>query len=431
MEALPKTVLVVEDDGPTSAFLADNLGADGYRVFCASEAGEAVRALEVRRPDLLLLDLGLESGSGLEVLDRLRAADPASSRMDPDLPVIILTGRAGEVDRVRGFARGADDYLCKPFSYPELVARIDAVLRRASGRLRRGVLRVGELTVDPSSRVVRVSGRAVGLSAKEFALLHALACDPSRVVSKVELLRDVWGYASIGMSRTVDAHACRLRKKLSCGERRYVGSVRGVGYRLFADGVVWVGCVVAGGLAVIVVRLRLRLELVARAEHELRGPLTAFGLALDAARGTAAGRRLALVLDAELARARAGLTDLAAARSGRRPVCVPSPVLVDRLLRSSAAAWGARVHRGAGSAVVRADPTRLASALGNVLSNAAEHGDGEVSVEARQLHDRVRIQVTNAVRGRDRGRGLGIAADAAAASGGRLVTAVLELPVER
>jgi DNA-binding response OmpR family regulator len=238
MEPLPKTVLVVEDDGATSAFLADNLGADGYRVFCASEAGEAVRALEVRQPDLLLLDLGLESGSGLEVLDRLRAADPASSRMDPDLPVIILTGRAGEVDRVRGFARGADDYLCKPFSYPELVARIDAVLRRASGRLRRGVLRVGELTVDPSSRVVRVSGRAVGLSAKEFALLHALACDPSRVVSKVELLRDVWGYASIGMSRTVDAHACRLRKKLSCGERRYVGSVRGVGYRLFADGVV-------------------------------------------------------------------------------------------------------------------------------------------------------------------------------------------------
>ena len=238
METLPKSVLVVEDDGPTRAFLTDNLSADGYRVFCASEAGEAVRALEVRQPDLLLLDLGLAGGNGLEVLDRLRAADPASSRMDPDLPVIILTGRAGEVDRVRGFARGADDYLCKPFSYPELVARADAVLRRSSGRLRRGVLRVGELTVDPSTRAVRVAGRAVGLSAKEFALLHALACDPSRVVSKVELLRDVWGYASIGMSRTVDAHACRLRKKLSCGERRYVGNVRGVGYRLFADEVV-------------------------------------------------------------------------------------------------------------------------------------------------------------------------------------------------
>jgi DNA-binding response OmpR family regulator len=238
MEALPKTVLVVEDDAPTATFLADNLSADGYRVVRASEAGEAVRALEVRQPDLMLLDLGLEAGSGLEVLDRVRAADPGSSRLDSDLPVIILTGRAGEVDRVRGFARGADDYLCKPFSYPELVARIDAVLRRASGRLRRGVLRVGELTVDPSTRAVRVGGTPVALSAKEFALLHALACDSGRVVPKGELLRDVWGYASLGMSRTVDAHACRLRRKLSCGERRYIGNVRGVGYRLFADGVV-------------------------------------------------------------------------------------------------------------------------------------------------------------------------------------------------
>jgi DNA-binding response OmpR family regulator len=236
MEALPKTVLVVEDDAPTATFLADNLRADGYRVFCASEAGEAMRAAAVRQPDLMLLDLGLAAGNGLEVLDRLRAADTASSRVDPDLPVIILTGRAGELDRVRGFARGADDYLCKPFSYPELVARIDAVLRRASGRLRRGVLRVGELTVDPSTRSVRVGGRPVSLSAKEFALLHALASEPERVVSKGELLRDVWGYAAVGVSRTVDAHACRLRKKLSGGERRYIGSVRGVGYRLFAEG---------------------------------------------------------------------------------------------------------------------------------------------------------------------------------------------------
>src|SRR4051794_30220179 len=164
----------------------------------------------------------------------------------------------------------------------------------------------------------------------------------------------------------------------------------------------------------------MRLELVARAEHELRGPLTAFALALDAARGTAAGRRLALVLDAELARARAGLADLAAAQSGRPAVPARAPVLVDRVLRSSAAAWGARVHAGAGSAVVRADPARLASALGNVLSNAVEHGDGEVSVEARRVRDRIRIEVTNPVRG----RGLAIAADALASSGGRLVTAI-------
>ena len=187
------------------------------------------------------------------------------------------------------------------------------------------------------------------------------------------------------------------------------------------------GWLVAGGLAVVVVRLRLRLELVARAEHELRGPLTAFGLGIDAARGTAAGRRLAMVLDAELARAGAGLADLAAARSGRRAPARPGPVPVDRMLRSSAAAWGAKVRSDAGPSVVRADPRRLASALGNVLSNAAEHGDGEVSIEARRVRDRVRIEVTNPVRG----RGLGIAQAAAADAGGRLVTAVLDLPVER
>ena len=238
MEGERKTVLVVEDDAATAGFLADNLAADGYRVFGAEGAAEAMRALEVRQPDLMLLDLGLAAGTGLEVLDRLRAADAASSRVDPDTPVIILTGRSGEVDRVRGFGRGADDYLCKPFSYAELVARVEAILRRSPGRLRRGVIRVGELTVDPSTRAVRLAGREVPLSAKEFALLHALAADPSRVVSKAELLRDVWGYASIGTTRTVDAHASRLRKKLRGGARRYVGNVRGVGYRLFAEAVV-------------------------------------------------------------------------------------------------------------------------------------------------------------------------------------------------
>src|SRR3954447_12105482 len=112
--ASQKSVLVVEDDAATAAFLADNLRADGFGVWCASEAGEALRAADLRQPDLLLLDLGLEAGSGFDVLDRVRSADAASSRVDPDLPVILLTGRSGEVDRVRGFARGADDYLCKP-----------------------------------------------------------------------------------------------------------------------------------------------------------------------------------------------------------------------------------------------------------------------------------------------------------------------------
>ena len=224
-------VLVVEDDERTAGFLADNLRADGFRVAIASEAGEAVRAIEVRQPDLVVLDLSLSAGSrGLAVLDRVRTADGLRTRIDPALPVIILSGHGGEIDRVRGFARGADDFVVKPFGYPELLARVRAVLRRAGGRPAAGAIVVGELSLDPVTRAVRVGDRDVALSAKEFALLHALARHPTRVFSKAELLRDVWGYLAMGATRTVDAHACRLRKKL--GGPRWVVSVRGVGYRL-------------------------------------------------------------------------------------------------------------------------------------------------------------------------------------------------------
>jgi DNA-binding response OmpR family regulator len=224
-------VLVVEDDERTAAFIADNLRADGFHVAVASEAGEAVRAIEVRRPSLVVLDVSLSGGSsGLAVLDRVRASDGLGTRIDPALPVIILSGHGGEIDRLRGFQRGADDYVVKPFGYGELLARVRAVLRRADGRAAAGVLVVGELSLDPAAREVRVGEREVALSAKEFALLHALARQPTRVFSKAELLRDVWGYLSQGQTRTVDAHACRLRKKL--GGPRWVVSVRGVGYRL-------------------------------------------------------------------------------------------------------------------------------------------------------------------------------------------------------
>jgi DNA-binding response OmpR family regulator len=229
MDPLPATLLLVEDDPVTREFLADNLTADGFAVATASEPGEALRAIELRRPDLVLLDLALGGANGLAVLDRVRSLDGAASRIDPEVPVIVVSARAGEVDRVRGFARGADDYVVKPFSYAELVARVRAVLRRAAGRRLRGLLRAGDVTVDPVTRAVRLAGQPVRLSAKEFGLLRALAAEPTRVFSKAELLRDVWGFRAAGASRTVDAHACRLRKKLG---RQYVVSVRGVGYRL-------------------------------------------------------------------------------------------------------------------------------------------------------------------------------------------------------
>ena len=225
-------MLVVEDDQATAEFLVDNLRADGYRAASASGVGEGLRAIEVRQPDLVLLDLMLEDGNGLELLDRVRSADGLASRLDPELPVIVLSGRTAETDRVRGFARGCDDYVPKPFSYPELHARIRAVLRRAADRTRQGVLRVGPLVIDPITRRVRLDGQPVHLSAKEFSLLQALAADPTAVFPKEQLLRDVWGYVTMGNTRTLDAHACRLRKKLRGSARPFILNLRGVGYRL-------------------------------------------------------------------------------------------------------------------------------------------------------------------------------------------------------
>jgi DNA-binding response OmpR family regulator len=226
------SLLVVEDDEATRSFLADNLAADGYKVATASGAGEGLRAIEVRRPGLVILDLMLEDGNGLELLDQVRSADGLASRIDPELPVIVLSGRSSDVDRVRSFARGADDHVSKPFYYQELLARVRKLLARANGRPQRGVLRVGELTLDPGTREVRLGGERVVLAAKEFALLQALAERPTHVYGKNELLRDVWGYLSLGNTRTLDAHACRLRKKLSASSRPWVVNVRGVGYKL-------------------------------------------------------------------------------------------------------------------------------------------------------------------------------------------------------
>ncbi len=228
-----QSLLIVEDDDATRSFLADNLAADGFAVAGASGAAEGIRQIEVRHPSLVLLDLGLDDGDGLQLLDRVRAADGLGSRIDPDLPVIVITGRAADADRVRVFSRGADDLLAKPFLYHELLGRVRAVLRRCNGRPQRGMLRVADLTVDPRTRSVRMGDRPLHLSAKEFSLLQALAEEPDRVVSKNELLRDVWGYVSIGRTRTVDAHACRLRRKLADGSGRpWIVNVRGVGYRL-------------------------------------------------------------------------------------------------------------------------------------------------------------------------------------------------------
>jgi DNA-binding response OmpR family regulator len=231
--AMNQTLLIVEDDESTAEFLADNLVADGFRVAVASGAAEGVRQIEVRHPSLVLLDLKLDDGSGLTLLDRVRSADGLTSRIDPELPAIVISGRGSEADRVRSFDRGADDHVQKPLAYGELLGRIRAVLRRAEGRPQRGVLRYAGLTLDPVTRLVQVDGRPVHLSTMEFSLLQRLADEPEKVYSKGELLRDVWGYLSMGRTRTVDAHACRLRRKLEAeSSRKWIVNVRGIGYHL-------------------------------------------------------------------------------------------------------------------------------------------------------------------------------------------------------
>jgi len=232
MTGHPATILLVEDDPVLGTFLADNLAADCYEPIVAETLRDGLRELEYKRPDLAVVDLGLPDGSGLELIERVRSADGVASRIDPALPLLVLSGRASDVDRVRGFERGADDFVPKPFSYGELRLRIAAVLRRTRARPGRGQLRVGELCVDPASREVRLRGRRIELSQKEFALLRALAAEPTRVLTKAELLRDVWGFRTLGTTRTLDSHACRLRTKLGVEGDRFVVNVWGVGYRL-------------------------------------------------------------------------------------------------------------------------------------------------------------------------------------------------------
>ena len=226
------TLLLVEDDHAVRTFLADNLTADGFDVVVAETARDGFRLVEHKAPDLAIVDVGLPDGSGLDLITRVRAADRRSSRADPDLRLLVLSGRTEQLDVVRGFERGADDYLVKPFAYPELLLRVRALLRRGQVVRRAGCLRVGDLELDPVTREVRLRGERVELSAKEFALLRALAADPTRVFTKDELLRDVWGFRALGQTRTLDSHACRLRRKLGVHGDRWLVNVWGVGYRL-------------------------------------------------------------------------------------------------------------------------------------------------------------------------------------------------------
>lgn len=228
------SVLVVDDEPHILSFLEDNLRADDFSVHTASSIAQARSRLSAFRPSLVVLDVGLPDATGYELCREIRSTDPMTARFDVDVPIIMLTARGDDVDRVRGFERGADDYVVKPFHYPELLARIRALLRRSIVADAHEVLKVAGLDIDMSTREVVVNGTSVELSQKEFLLLSTMAREPRRVFRKQELLELVWGYRSVGATRTLDSHASRLRRKLkpAAQGRDYIANVWGVGYRL-------------------------------------------------------------------------------------------------------------------------------------------------------------------------------------------------------
>jgi two-component system alkaline phosphatase synthesis response regulator PhoP len=223
------TILVVEDEAGILRLVRDYLERAGFTVASASTAADALASLRARRPALVVLDLGLPDRDGLDVARDLRRV--------ADVPIVMLTARGDESDRIVGLELGADDYVVKPFSPKELVARVRAVLRRAeSSSARADVLGALDVQVDVPRHRVTVAGREVGLTATEFTLLETLIREPGRVFTRSQLLDAVHGVSFESYERAIDAHVKNLRRKLepTPGSRRYVQTVHGVGYR-FAE----------------------------------------------------------------------------------------------------------------------------------------------------------------------------------------------------
>ena len=214
-------MLVVEDEDAIAEPLVEGLRREGYEV---ARVGTGREALDAGETDVVLLDLRLPDIDGFTVCRELRARS--------DVPIIVVSARGEEVDRVVGLELGADDYIVKPYGLRELVARIRAVTRRREGATRRVVLRAGPLEVDERARRVSYDGRELQLTAKEFDLLALLASDPGSVVSRETILRRVWDTTWYGGQKTIDVHVASLRKKV--GDPDAIETVRGIGYRLRA-----------------------------------------------------------------------------------------------------------------------------------------------------------------------------------------------------
>ncbi len=223
-----KTVLVVEDEESLASTLSYNFRKNGFNVISAADGVEGLQAARRDQPDVIVLDLMLPRMDGLEVCRRVRA--------DSDVPILMLTAKGEEFDKVMGLEMGADDYLTKPFSMRELMARVRALLRRASSRAPADdatQIAAGTIELDLRGRTVRRSGTEVALKPKEFDLLFFLAKNAGQVFTREQLLEHVWGYEFFGGSRTVDVHVRWIREKLeeSPAQPRHILTVRGVGYK--------------------------------------------------------------------------------------------------------------------------------------------------------------------------------------------------------
>jgi DNA-binding response OmpR family regulator len=221
-------VMVIEDEKEIRDLLRYNLERAGFRVAAFADGEEGLAQLFASRPDAVVLDLMLPGRNGLEILREVRGEAATA-----DVPVLVLTARGAEMDKLLGFEHGADDYLTKPFSPRELVARLRALLRRSQPAAGGHALESGPLRVDPSSREASVAGRRLALTPREFDLLAFLLRHPGRVVSRDELLRKVWGYDYLGETRTVDVHVRRLRQKLGA-QHAFIETVTGAGYKFVA-----------------------------------------------------------------------------------------------------------------------------------------------------------------------------------------------------
>ncbi len=218
------TILIVEDEPPIVELVSFTLRAAGLQTTAATTAAQAIECLQKQRPHLMLLDWMLPDLSGLRLLGRLR-----SSREYQDIPVIMLTARAMEEDRILGLDTGADDYMTKPFSPRELASRVKALLRRKGPEQAEAVLHAGAIALDPGNVTVRVAGRRIDIGQAEYKLLKFFLTNPERVFSRAQLLDKVWGLQAAIEERTVDVHVLRLRKALGDAQKQ-VRTVRGEGY---------------------------------------------------------------------------------------------------------------------------------------------------------------------------------------------------------